>query len=132
MILTETQFLFKGNFLQIINQCFKMLEVFNQFVSGLLISYLLWGALSHPKSPLPRRCPKINFGKRVQILPRLKIFYKENKAFIFHHWLCATLILVLCLFLSSGSILFRGMLVGCISQGLSYQDRFQLKEAKES
>jgi hypothetical protein len=103
-----------------------------QVVSGLFIGYLFWTLLSHPKSPIPKLCPKINLGKRVQILPRLKIFYKEHKALIFHHWLCAILILIFFLIFSDGLALFKGFLVGSIGQGLRYQDRFQLRETRES
>lgn len=107
--------------------------MFDPFVLGLLAGYLIWTFLSHPKSPVRKLCPKINFGKRVQILPQWKIFYKkEHKALIFHHWLSAVLILIFFLIFSNGLVFLKGFLVGSIGQGLKYQDRFQLREVMES
>lgn len=99
-----------------------------QVVSGSFIGYLFWTLISHPKSPIPKICPKVKLGKRMQILPQLKISYKEQKALICHHWLCAVPILILLLIFSDGLIFFKGFLVGTVGQGLRYKDRFRLRE----
>jgi len=106
--------------------------MFNQFVPGLFIGYLTWSFLSHPKYPIRKLSLQINLGKRIQILPQLKIFYKKNNAFICHHWLHFLLILIFFLIFSNGLIFLKGFLIGSIGQGLGYQDRFQLKEMVKS
>jgi hypothetical protein len=106
--------------------------MFHQFFPGLASGYFALLICTHPKSPLLKFSPKIKIGKRVQILPRLKFFYKQERAFICHHWLSALSVLVFCLIFADGLIFLKGFLVGSIGQGLQYQDRFKLREFKET
>ncbi|MDO8551854.1 MAG: hypothetical protein Q7S03_04235 [bacterium] len=101
------------------------------FLPGLISAYFLWTAGLHTKSPIVKHCPKFKIGNRIQILPRLKIFYKKDKAFICHHWLYALPLLLFLLAFSDGLIFAKGFLLGSVGHGLTYQDRFQLRENQE-
>lgn len=100
----------------------------NPLTLGSLTGFITSTLISHPRSPVARYRPQISFLKKVQLLPQFKIFYKKEKAFVFHHWLVMAFLLALSFWLFQTFNFFRGFLMGGIGQGLTFRDRFEFRQ----
>lgn len=95
---------------------------------GSLTGFLTFTVTTHPRSPVAKRRPKIRLFNKIELQPQLKIFYRKQKALILHHWLAMAIILVFSFFFFEEHVFIRGFLIGGVGQGLTYRDRFHLKQ----
>lgn len=98
-------------------------------VGGFLIGYLVCLFFTHPKR-LKNKLPSINVG-RLYIAPNIKIKIR-GRFFHLHHWVHLTIIFTVMVYLSQDIfvtyLFWKGIVLGGISQGLTYKDRFKFRE----
>ncbi len=103
---------------------------FFTFVFSIFVGYLTFLILSHPK----RKKSKIpNIGVwNIDILPNIRI-HIGKRTYHFHHWL------LLIGFIASTLVIFegiqylaaaKGLAIGGILQGLTYPDRFKIRQPR--
>lgn len=102
-----------------------------RIAAGGFIGYMLFWLTSHPThSPVRRRIPTKRI-RNIEFMPEIKI-RRKNREYHVHHWLSiSSLYLILLLvkrkkFLRSK--LAQGFLIGSILQGLTYKDRFKIRQ----
>lgn len=102
------------------------------FLTAVIIGYLVFYVLTHPKSFIHGKLPVLKF-KRVQLFPIVTVTI-SGKIIHIHHWVGFSIILVVSIFFDSGvlSLLFtKGILSGGIIQGLFTPKSFKLIYKKE-
>lgn len=109
------------------------------FIISFLVGFLVYKKLSIPKSRLfhsHHLVPNVEI-KHIEILPCLRIplgkgRFGGKRHLHIHHWIYLGLLLVISLFIDNrltGNLsLVNGLCLGGIAQGLTYHDRFKLKE----
>ncbi|CAN5206924.1 hypothetical protein BH11PAT1_BH11PAT1_6530 [soil metagenome] len=86
--------------------------------------------IKHPQSN-KNRLPRVRY-KNIEIFPYTRIHIRA-KTFHIHHWLTLTIITSITFFAYEHIqhlIVFKGIAVGGIIQGLRYPDRFKFKHPR--
>ncbi len=97
------------------------------FILSVAFGYFLFLYLSHPEKQ-KHRIPKIGVWN-IEFLPNFRI-HIGSKTYHFHHWLVLALIILLPFILSekfSYPMIFKGIVVGGILQGLRYPNKFKFR-----
>lgn len=103
------------------------------FILSLFLSFFVYKKFSKPKSRLfhsHHLVPNVEI-KNIELLPCIRIPLGKKHLHI-HHWIYLTLLLGTSLTIDSnlmGRLSFiNGFCIGGIIQGLTYRDRFKLKD----
>ena len=97
------------------------------FILSAVIGYVFFLYLTHPEKK-KNRVPKIGF-RNIELMPNFRV-HIGNKTYHFHHWLLfALLILIPVIFRDSSRypLIFKGVLIGGILQGLRYPNKFKFR-----
>jgi len=103
------------------------------FLTASIIGYLVFYILSHPRSFVHRKLPKLKI-RGFQLLPSVTITI-SGKVIHLHHWLGLSIILVVSIFVSSGILSYiftKGFLSGSIVQGILTPKSFRLIYKKDT
>ena len=93
------------------------------FVSSFIISYWLFGLISHPESKARKKLPSIKL-KIFQLSPNIQIHFKGRIIHI-HHWITLTAVFVIAIIADQkllDSVYTKGFLIGGIFQGMTFPD----------
>lgn len=100
------------------------------FLLSLFVGYYLSLTFSHPKKK-KYLLPTVRI-KNLEIMPNLRIHYK-NKTYWLHHWVYYSILFAV-LVLSYDSfhqlMLIKGATLGGVFQGLRYPDRFKFRHPR--
>ncbi len=97
------------------------------FIISMVFGYFLFLYLSHPDKK-KHKLPKIGVWN-IEFLPNFRI-HVGSKTYHFHHWLVLALIILLPFILNekfSYPMIFKGIVVGGILQGLRYPNKFKFR-----
>lgn len=97
------------------------------FLTASIIGYLIFYVLTHPRSVINKRLPKLKI-KALQLFPSVTLTI-SGKVYHMHHWLGFGIILVISIFFDSGilaSLFTKGILSGGIIQGVFTPQSFKL------
>lgn len=100
------------------------------FTLSMVLGYFFFLYLSHPEKQ-KKRVPKVGVWN-IEFLPNFRV-HIGSKTYHFHHWLVLALIILLPFILSdkfSYPMIFKGVIVGGILQGLRYPDRFRFRHPR--
>ena len=97
------------------------------FVISAILGYFSFYYLSHPERK-KHRVPKIGVWN-IEFLPNFRL-HIGSKTYHLHHWFLFALIILLPILLRedfSYPMVFKGVLVGGILQGLTYPNKFKFR-----
>lgn len=103
------------------------------FLTASIIGYLIFYVLTHPKSSVHRKLPKLKI-KGFQFFPSVTVTI-SGKVVHIHHWLGFSIILVISIFVDSGVLSYiftKGILSGGILQGIFTPRSFKLVYKKDA
>lgn len=86
----------------------------------------IWSA---PNSAVNKKLPEVGI-KNVEILPNVRVT-RKNKIYHIHHWMFLSIFYIPLLFLRrpiKGKRFVNGFVLGLIAQGLSYDDRLEVRK----
>ncbi len=98
-----------------------------KLAAGTLIGLSFFTIISHPKSPIYKNLPQKAI-KKLSFLPNIRII-ADQKIYHFHHWMIFSVFYIAILTIKPSlfnSKIAHGFILGSITQGLFYKDRFQV------
>ncbi len=103
-----------------------------KFLAGATMGYSLFWLFSNPRSKVKNRLPTKKI-RNISLLPNIKLQRRDTQYHL-HHWMNLMFLYGLVHLKKRGflrSKVVTGFLVGGILQGLSYSDRFTIRQKLE-
>lgn len=99
----------------------------NEFI-GFVIGWFSSFLVSNNKSPIEKKLPNETY-KGIEVIPNLEV-KRGNSVYHIHHWIYILLLYYpLTRIKKLNNKLIKGFLIGDMLQGLSYKDRFKIKDS---
>ncbi len=97
------------------------------FILSVIAGYVVFLYLSHPEKK-KHKVPKIGFWN-IEFMPNFRVHIK-SKTYHFHHWFVLALAILIPIVLRDDfqyPMVFKGIVVGGILQGLRYPNKFKFR-----
>lgn len=97
------------------------------FILSVIAGYVVFLYLSHPEKK-KHKVPKIGLWN-IEFMPNFRVHIK-SKTYHFHHWFVLALVILIPIILRDDfqyPMVFKGIVVGGILQGLRYPNKFKFR-----